>query len=305
MRQVIVTTTINHPTEAIRKYDQLPDWHLVVIGDQATPTPYSLKNGTYVTPEDQHKYDPELSNAIGWNNTERRNFGFLIAKDHGADIIATIDDDNIPHPTWGADLHIGKETEGYYISTEQPVYDPIYAAGQTKLWHRGFPLQLIGERNYFPTHGKYPQIPQIQADFWQKDPDIDAVCRIGHPDPYWFDKRNFPIMGNRPAPFNCQNTFLSKEVLPHYFLWPQLGRCADIWAAYYVQAQGHPVIFGAPSVTHKRNPHDPVQDIKAELIGYEYTWSMIQTIARHPELIGQFLPDKAKQAQHLYRRHWR
>ena len=33
MKKVIVTTTINPPTEAITRFDQLEDWQLVVVGD--------------------------------------------------------------------------------------------------------------------------------------------------------------------------------------------------------------------------------------------------------------------------------
>ena len=57
---------------------------------QQTPVPYPLKNGIYVSPGDQEKYDLGLSDAIGWNCIQRRNFGFLFAKDLGAEIVATV-----------------------------------------------------------------------------------------------------------------------------------------------------------------------------------------------------------------------
>ena len=41
-------------------------------------------------------FNKKLSQLIGFNCIERRNFGFLLAKKLGAEIIATIDDDNIP-----------------------------------------------------------------------------------------------------------------------------------------------------------------------------------------------------------------
>ena len=37
VNKVIVTTTINPPTEAILKYDAMPGWDLVVMGDLKTP----------------------------------------------------------------------------------------------------------------------------------------------------------------------------------------------------------------------------------------------------------------------------
>jgi len=80
VKRVIVTTTINAPTEAVLKYDAMPGWELVVMGDLTTPKDYRLENGIYVTPQEQEKYDRELSDAIGWNCIQRRNFGFLWAR---------------------------------------------------------------------------------------------------------------------------------------------------------------------------------------------------------------------------------
>ena len=80
MKKVIVTTTINQPTEAILRFDAMKDWTLVVIGDKKTP-PYRLDRGIYVTPDEQEKYDASLSEAIGWNCIQRRNFGLLWSYD--------------------------------------------------------------------------------------------------------------------------------------------------------------------------------------------------------------------------------
>jgi len=92
MPKVIVTTTINAPTEALQKFAAMPDWQLVVIGDQKTPRDFLIEGAIYVTPEDQEKYDPVLSAALGWTVVERRNYGFLWAKDLNADIVAVVDD---------------------------------------------------------------------------------------------------------------------------------------------------------------------------------------------------------------------
>ena len=37
MKKFIITTTINTPTKAIRKFDNNPDWSLIVIGDKKNP----------------------------------------------------------------------------------------------------------------------------------------------------------------------------------------------------------------------------------------------------------------------------
>ena len=109
MKKVIVTTTINPPTEAVEAFQAMRDWDLVVIGDKKTPRDYHLSRGVYVTPEEQEKYDPALSQAIGWNSIRRRNFGLLWAHDMKADVVAIVDDDNIPLPGWGENLLVGTE----------------------------------------------------------------------------------------------------------------------------------------------------------------------------------------------------
>jgi len=100
MKRVIVTTTINPPTEAIERFDANPDWDLVVIGDLKTPKDYTLKRGVYVPPEEQEKFDKALSDAIGWRCIQRRSFGLLWAARMKADLVALVDDDNIPRAGW-------------------------------------------------------------------------------------------------------------------------------------------------------------------------------------------------------------
>ena len=87
MDKVIVTTSINPPTEAIEKFDNFKDWTLLVIGDKKTPIGYKLKNGIYFSPKEQVKLDKKLSDLIGWNCIERRNFGLIYAKKIGAKTI--------------------------------------------------------------------------------------------------------------------------------------------------------------------------------------------------------------------------
>ena len=148
MKKVIVTTTINNPTKAIDLFQSMHDWELVVIGDKKTPVDYKLNNGQYISPSEQESYDKQLSDAIGWNCIQRRNFGLLWAHDMKADIVAVVDDDNIPLKNWGKELLISKEVNVKQYQTQEPVFDPIGATNHQNLWHRGFPLQCIQGRNY-------------------------------------------------------------------------------------------------------------------------------------------------------------
>ena len=303
VRKVIVTTTINPPTEAIRRFDALEDWELVVIGDLKTPEDYSLEHGTYYGPDAQETVDKELSDAIGWNCIQRRNFGLLIAHEKGADVVALVDDDNIPKPGWGEDLLIGRQAEYKFYETDLACFDPIGATNYPQLWHRGFPLPLLSRRIYKEPTLRTLSV-DIQADFWDGDPDIDAICRMEYAPECVFDPAYFPLTSNAIAPFNSQNTFLKGDVMSDYFLFPHIGRMDDIWAAFYVQAKGRTVAFAKASVVQDRNEHDLIQDMIQEYLGYENNLRLIGDLVLDPEAIASYLPDRTVQAFDLYKRHF-
>ncbi|WP_298346011.1 hypothetical protein [Ferrimicrobium sp.] len=302
--KTIVTTTINAPTEAIRRYDAMEDWNLIVIGDRKTPADYQLKRGRYVSPADQERYDHELSDAIGWNCIQRRNFGILLAYEMGAEVIALIDDDNIPQANWGSQMLVGSEVEVRWHESGLDAFDPVGATNYRALWHRGYPLELLSQRHYEEPVARRVKV-DVDAGFWNGDPDIDAICRLEHAPECEFDPSYFPIASSVMAPFNSQNTMLAREVVPHYFLYPHIGRMDDIWAAYYVQAHGFQAVFSEPSVYQDRNEHDLIRDLKAETIGYTNNLSLIRDLKRDPESIVAYLPGPAVRAWDLYRRHFR
>jgi hypothetical protein len=303
MRKVIVTTTINPPTKAIRAFQAMTDWDLVVAGDKKTPRDYHLERGVYITPDEQEKYDPALSEAIGWNSIQRRNFGFLWAKDMKADIVALVDDDNIPYEGWGDNLLLGREVEVNYYETDLPAFDPIGATNYPHLWHRGFPLQLLPKRDYSRKTRKTVRV-DVQADFWDGDPDIDAICRIEHAPECKFDPAPFPLAANKPGPFDSQNTFIKGGMLKDYFVFPDVGRMDDIWPSYYVQAKGYRVVYNRPSVYQARNVHDLTVDLRKEYIGYENNLKLLEDLGRDPESILAHVPGRTAWAFQLYRKHF-
>jgi hypothetical protein len=231
--KVIVTTTINPPSRALKLFSEKKDWTLIVVGDKITPHNLfrrfekKCKNVLYLSPDDQEKKYPKLSKAIGWRKIQRRNIGYLEAYEMGASVIATVDDDNIPTSEWGKNLFLDKNVSVNYYKTRLNSFDPVGATNYPNLWHRGYPLQLITKRSYSDKIKKNIK-SDIQADFWNGDPDIDAVCRLTFAPDCAFKHKYFPISSNRISPFNSQNTFLTREVLKHYFLYPDIGRMDDI-----------------------------------------------------------------------------
>jgi hypothetical protein len=303
MKKIIATTTINPPTEALLKYASMPEWHVIVAGDLKTPHELytNLDNVTYLSPEKQENDYPVLSELIGWRCIQRRNFAILEAYKQGADIIAIIDDDNIPYEGWGEDLMVDQLTEVTMYSTDDVAFDPIGALKEHKeLWHRGFPLERVPFRNY---SNKYSTsiIPKIQAIFWDGEPDVDAVCRMIY-NPYCkFDPSQFPISGDKPAPFNSQNTIISRSIVKDYFLFPHIGRMDDIWAAYYVQSKGNKVVFSKPGVLSDRSlgtagRYSMVEDMKREYIGMENNMNLLNDLKSNSDTIEKYLPEQSWKA---------
>ena len=304
MEKVIVTTSIHSPTKAIRLFDAMPDWRLIVIGDKKTPHDMRLDRGIYMSPEEQEKYDKKLSDLIGWNCIQRRNFGLLLAREMKAEIIALVDDDNIPYDFWRRDLMIGRRVEVHYWDSGLRVFDPLGATNTPHLWHRGYPLPLLSKRRTAVKSKKIVEA-DVQADLWNGDPDIDAVCRMEHAPEVEFDPHCFPMAGSKMAPFNSQNTFLRASLLKDYFLFPHIGRMDDIWAAYYLQAKrGARVVFGRASVYQARNEHDLIEDMRQEYLGYEKNLSLVQDLSKNPSAIFNYLPERAVEAFQCYQRHF-
>ena len=304
LKNFIVCTSINKPTLAVKKFDLMKDWNLVIVGDKKTPKNYKLKNGVYLSPKNQEKIDKKLSDLIGWNCIQRRNFGILYAWKNGADIVAVVDDDNIPYKNWGKNLLINNKTKVNFYKTNALAFDPISVTNHKNLWHRGFPIQILDKRNNVKKQKKIIK-PDIQADFWNGDPDIDAICRMEHHPICKFKDKYFPLASNKLSPFNSQNTFISKKVLPHYFLFPHIGRMDDIWASFYVLSRGFKVAYNKASVFQKRNEHDLTKDMLKEFIGYENNLNLIKDLKKNINNINSYIPERSRLAFLRYQTHFK
>jgi len=216
-------------------------------------------------------------------------------------VVAVVDDDNIPEPGWGEHLLLGREVEVNYYETSLPAFDSIGATNYPQLWHRGFPLQLLPKRDYSKKSRRIV-VPDVQADFWNGDPDVDAICRMEHAPECQFDPACFPIAANVIGPFNSQNTFLTSRWLKHYFMMPHVGRMDDIWPSFYVQALGAKVLWAKASVYQSRNVHNLTRDMQGEYLGYENNLDMVERLAKDPESFTRFLPGRPAEAFRLYRK---
>ena len=298
MKKFIVTTTINEPTEATYKFSKMKDWTLIVVGDKKTPhESYKGINCIYLHPKHQQKQYPKVSKLIGWNCIQRRNIGFLEAYRLGADIVATVDDDNIPYENWGKDCYVGQEVEVDAYEKGIGLADPLCIFSELNFWHRGFPIDFV-PFNKNPTFtGKAIVIPMVQADLWDGDPDIDAYMRITEKPMLKFESIKPYCFPDQVTPFNSQNTFLHRDVLPFYAVLPYIGRLDDIWGAYLLQSlKKTPIIFNQATVYQQRNQHNLFKDLEKEYIGMQHNREMAYT----PSLDYPYIPKKTKEFFEAY-----
>jgi hypothetical protein len=232
---------------------------------------------------------------IGWNSIQRRNIGYIEALKYGAEIIASIDDDNIPLDNWGKDLYLGKPTSVYYYESEEIALDPVGVTNYKELWHRGFPIQILNNRNNKYRITRKTIIPDIQADFWNGDPDIDAICRLEHKPMCFFDDKYFPLASNTFTPFNSQNTFFTREALKKYMVipYPGIGRMDDIWPSYYMQSLGYSVIYNKATVFQDRNIQNLTKNMTMEYIGYEKTVDLLKDLKKDSNNYYNYLPKES------------
>ncbi len=285
------------------KFIEMGDWHIIIVGDKKTPHgAYEQLPVTYIHPDDQEKWYPELSEAIGWNCIMRRNIGFIEAYRRGADIVASVDDDNIPYPNWGQTLLVGKEVLAYNYTLDLPAFDPLSVTNHPELWHRGYPIQDVPFSRTPHLTGVENVKVQIQADLWDGDPDVDAVCRYIYNPTGLKLECPYIYTSDKLIPFNSQNTFLSRDVLPYYMVLPHVGRVDDIWGGYIAQhlLETRPV-FTTPTTYQDRNDQSIKVNLSDEVFGYLNTDSFVRDIANFKD----HLPFPTLKAFELYRLEYR
>lgn len=303
----IVTTTVNKPTKATLEYCKFKDWTFLIVGDTKTPHEdyYTLEknnNVIYLSPEIQEKKYKSLSDIIGWKTIQRRNIGFVEAYNMGAEIIATVDDDNIPYSDWGVNVHVNKTVNiDLFDPKDHDVFDPLSVTRSNHVWHRGFPIEYLQKRHNVEYKGKVSRNVLIQADLWDGDPDIDAIARLTFKPIVKYSEITLPYGSSYMSPFNSQNTFISRNVLKYYSVWPHVGRMDDIWASYYYQSKfPNSIIYNKASVYQERNIQDLITNLEKEIIGYRHTLSFVKALEQHqdihtiecvPELTRKFITE--------------
>jgi len=286
-----------------------------IVGDRKTPHDEvrrfvsSLGNAIYYSDIDQEKLGYSCSEIIGWNKIMRRNIALLEAIKYGADIIVSIDDDNIP---------LGYDYFEVFKSVLTSLYNGPMASSGTRwfnigeflnppVYHRGFPC------DYRHTDLKVRLSPLcnvkvgVAAGLWLGDPDIDAMERItNRPIAHHISEvlRTGLVVDNTCfTPFNSQNTAYVLELAPLMMVWVGVGRYDDIWASYVAERimmeTDYHVYYGRPFVWQERNPQNLWKNLKDEILGMEHTSRFCQDLVEAKLGEGSILEKLRRLYEHL------
>jgi len=310
MKTAVVLTTINIPhivkdfCENFEKYGYA-DTEVIIIGDKKSPDEQSkklvkeyadkgFKIFYYDIPaqEEWLKNFPKLAEIIPYNTDNRRNIGFLMAKERGAEMLISTDDDNFPlidHDFVGSHLKMISQAGDYEItSSDNKWFNICDLMGNNKnetIFARGFPYRI--RKKYDQAQIKKEKKAGIRImlnqGLWEKDPDVDAITRIER-NVQMTNLKGSAVLGlGTFSPINSQNTALHIDLLPAYYFvimntvidGLKIDRYGDIWSGLFTKkvmdAMGVYASFGEPLVDHRRNDHNLFNDLKGELNGIIYT----------------------------------
>lgn len=307
MKTTIVTTTIHIPTflkaysdDAIR-YDHEVDF--IVIGDRKSPVGtaefcQTIPNCIYMDIPSQKEYMlrfPELWHHIPFDSFERRNIGILQAYETDADVMVTIDDDNLLavenamlwHKRTGVTRRIPvyRSSSGWFN-----VCSMLKEENDVEFYHRGYSPRHKWEKDTYISSQNHDVGVVVNAGLWYNNPDTDAITRlerklnvIGLSEELEnLGTGTFALSPGTWSPFNCQNTALAREIIPAYFMSPYIGRHSDIFASYVVNRLaeyfGDVVAFGMPLANHDRSDHDLWHDLDIEREGMQLTDEFCQVL---------------------------
>lgn len=266
-----VVTTIFNMSTAVKRFLQMSDWCLVVVGDKKEPKNYfgqiqhfSSSRVYHLTAQLQLKMGWDLADLLPWNDVARKNVGYAYAISLGAKYIWDFDDDNqlnffLPQsaPLGGPSLdnfvNSAKLSSNASLSVVEitnvkclafNIFDHILNESDKNYWPRGYPLDLInnrtcsqGEREKVKLQSDQLAAVQSLAD---KELDYDAIFRLTRKFKFWLNLRGenqlLIIPKTTFVPYNGQSILqLYPGFWSLYLPFTVNGRVSDIWRSYAAQ----------------------------------------------------------------------
>jgi Reversibly glycosylated polypeptide len=303
-RAAIVVTTIFEPRfldgylENIERHGRRDSVDLFVIIDRKTPPTVAqacdeaARRGfrvTCPTLDEQETFlarFPSMRGRIPYDTDNRRNIGFLMALDAGAELLISIDDDNFvlgdddfvgAHAVAGTTAAIGEsESSDGWLN----IGLMLEATPDIEIFPRGFPYFARKRPRHLEPRAPRTARVAMNAGLWLTDPDVDALTRIAIAPRVSAASPDAVFLGPRTwSPINTQNTALPRDAVAAYY-YVRMGfslgglsidRYGDILSGYFcqacVKARGEAVRIGSPVADHRRTPHNLFKDLYHELAG--------------------------------------
>jgi len=304
LRAAMVLTTIADPVllegycANFTAYGRLEQVQVIVIPDRKTPAAIFSrcadlrKRGLDVLcpPLDEQErilqrlgFPPDL---VPYDSDNRRNVGYLMAAESGADFLISIDDDNYcpadedffaEHAVVcgeAAPRDVVRSSNGWFNLCELLEVQPA-----SRIYPRGFPYFARHQQAETRIEQRRAEV-RINAGMWLRDPDLDGITWLAAPVRALAFLGKSIVLGDRTwSPVNTQNTALHRDAIPAYYFLPmgnsftglQIDRYGDIFSGYFCQAcarhLGHSIRAGTPVAQHLRNAHRYLRDVTQELAG--------------------------------------
>jgi hypothetical protein len=274
-KMTLVVTTISEPQNVLKLLSEgckRHKWNFIIVGDVSSPINFNLPGADYYDINRQLLTDFNTAKLCLTKHYARKNIGYLLAMQNGAEIIVETDDDNLPlRDFWQARYRIQNVN-----SLMKTGWVNIYSYfSDNNIWPRGLPLQYIHRKI---SHDEIIESKEIMCPIQQglanDNPDIDAIYRLALTLPQAFSKDRAIALGYGAwSPFNSQNTTWWKEAFPLMYLPCYCSfRMTDIWRGMISQRiaweNKWSILFHSPTVSQTRNEHDLMKDFKDEIPGY-------------------------------------
>ncbi|HEV7573162.1 MAG TPA: hypothetical protein VGQ21_16800 [Thermoanaerobaculia bacterium] len=294
----IVVTTIFEPNfldgyvANLRRFGR-ENVDIIVIIDRKTPASvaercahYGLICPTLAEQETFLARFPALAPRIPYDSDNRRNIGFLMALDRGAELLISIDDDNYciddvdfvgEHLAAGMTIEIAEtESDDRWIN----ICSLLDSSTKDDIFPRGFPYFARRKSRTISDETSAPAPVAINVGLWLSDPDVDAMTRLVQaPHIASAKNRSLRLGRNTWTPINTQNTAIVRGAIPAYY-YVRMGfslgglridRYGDILSGYLIQkcvkTRGDAIRIGSPIADHRRTPHNLFKDLYHELAG--------------------------------------
>ena len=281
---LVITSVATADHRVLREYSTQTGKHgrgLIVIGDKKSPLDFALPGCDFYSIERQKGLSFSLPSLLPTDHYSRKNVGYLVAAQSGADVIIETDDDNLPYKEFWEERILHHNGLMY----ENPGWVNAYRHFTgANIWPRGFALDCVQEQTPSPIKRVNVSCP-IQQGLADENPDVDAIYRLTLPLPITFNNVEAIALGRGTVcPFNSQNTTWFRDAFPVLYLPSFCSfRMTDIWRSFVAQRVawecGWHVLFHKSTVWQERNNHNLLKDFQDEIQGYLHNGKIVEVLS--------------------------